>query len=240
MGKRLIPQRRGRGTPRYRTPSHRFKGDMKYPSIKECGEKTSGQVIELINDPGRSAPVAKVLLESFKEIMVIAPEGIKVGDWIGAGEKAKPGKGNILPLGKIQEGTQVYNLEMRPGDGGKLVRASGTSAYVVSHERGSNMTYVQMPSKKTIALNSNARATIGKVAGGGRTEKPFVHAGQAFYKHKAKNKLYPRTSGNAMNAVDHPHGGGRNPHSRPSVTHDTPPGAKVGHISPKRTGRRKR
>ncbi len=240
MGKRLIPQRRGRGTPRYRSPPYRFKADLRYPPIKDCGEKTSGQVTELINDPRRSAPVARILLEEFSDIMIIAPEGIRVGDWIDMGEKAKQDRGNILPLGRIHVGTPVYNLEIKPGDGGKLVRASGTSAYVVSHEDDSNLTYVQLPSKKTIAINSNARATIGKVAGGGRKEKPFVHAGQAFYKHKARNKLYPRTSGNAMNAVDHPHGGGRNPHSRPSVTHHTPPGAKVGHISSKKTGRRKR
>jgi len=239
MGKRLITQRRGRGTPRYRVPSHRFKGTLKYPSIKS-EEKISGQVIELIHDPGRSAPIARILLENFEEIQIIAPEGIQVGQWIEIGDKAKTKIGNILPLRSIQEGTRVYNLELKPGDGGKLVRSSGTCAYVVSHEKNLGLTYLQLPSKKTITVNSRARATIGKVAGGGRIEKPMIHAGQAFYKHKARNKLYPKVSGNAMNAMDHPHGGGRNPHSRRPVSHHTPPGAKVGHISPKRTGRRKR
>jgi len=206
----------------------------------EYGGKISGQVVELIHDSGRSAPLARILLENFAQIQIIAPEGIQVGQWIEIGDKARAETGNILPLGSIQEGTQIYNLELKPGDGGKLVRSSGACAYVVSHEKNLGLTYLQLPSKKTIAINSRARATIGKVAGGGRTEKPMVHAGQAFYKHKARNKLYPKVSGNAMNAVDHPHGGGRNPHSRKAVSHHTPPGAKVGHISPKRTGRRKR
>lgn len=240
MGKRLIPQRRGRGTPRYRVPSHRFKGSVNYPPA--CKEGIKGQVIDIMHDPARSAPIAKILLEDFKEIQVIAPEGLQVGQWIEIGENAGVGNGNVLPLGGITEGTSVYNIEIRPGDGGKLVRASGTFAYVVSHEKESGLTYLRLPSKKTIAVNSNSRATIGRVAGGGRTGKPLVHAGQAYYKHKAKNKLYPRVRGVAMNPLDHPHGGGAHGYiGRPSsVSRNTPPGRKAGHIAPKRTGRKKR
>lgn len=240
MGKRIITQRRGRGGPRYRTPSHKSKGSITYPRTYKEGIK--GQVIDIKHDPTRSAPIAKILLEDFKEIQLIAPEGIQVGQWIGIGEKAGVETGSILPLGKITEGTPVYNIEIRPGDGGKLVRASGTSAYIVSHERESNLTYLKLPSKKTIAVNSNSRATVGKVAGGGRMEKPFVHAGQAYYKYKVRNKLYPRVRGVAMNPIDHPHGGGAHSYiGRPSsVSRNTPPGRKVGHIAPKRTGRKKR
>ncbi|MBN2250562.1 MAG: 50S ribosomal protein L2 [Candidatus Altiarchaeota archaeon] len=242
MGKRIIPQRRGRGGPRYRVPSHRFEGGVRYPKTSEYAGGIGGQVISITDDPARSAPVARILLEDFKEIRLIAPEGMRVGQWVSMGKDAKPVNGNILPLGSINEGTPIYNIELRPGDGGKIVRASGTSASVISHVREDGITYVRLPSKKTIPLKSDSRATIGKVAGGGRTGKPMVRAGQAHYKHKARNKLYPRVRGVAMNAVNHPHGGGSHGYTgRPSsVSRNTPPGRKVGHIAPKRTGRLKR
>ncbi|RLI95105.1 MAG: 50S ribosomal protein L2, partial [Candidatus Altiarchaeales archaeon] len=109
-------------------------------------------------------------------------------------------------------------------------------------EKGHGITYVKLPSKKIVAFNSNARATVGKIAGGGRKDKPMARAGQAFHKHRAKNKLYPRVCGRAMNAVDHPHGGGRHPHvGRPTtVSRNAPPGRKVGHISARRTGLKKK
>ena len=242
MGKRLTSQRRGRGGPRYKVPSHRFEGGVRYPTFAQYPEGIGGQIIDITDDAARTAPVAKVLLEDFKEIRLIAPEGMKVGQWIIIGEKAKGGDGDVMPLGKIKEGTSVYSIELRPGDGGKIVRASGTSASIVSHDKAAGITYVRLPSKKTVALSSNARATVGKVAGGGRMEKPMVRAGQAFYKHAARNKRYPRVRGVAMNACNHPHGGGSHGFTgRPSsVARNTPPGRKVGHIAPKRTGRLKR
>ena len=129
-----------------------------------------------------------------------------------------------------------------PGDGGKVVRAGGASAQVVAHDRTTGLTQVRMPSKKLIMINSKSLATIGKVAAGGRKDKPFVHAGQAYYAHKAKGKLYPKVCGRAMNAVDHPHGGGRHPHvGKPTtVSRHTPAGRKVGHIAAKKTGLKKR
>ncbi|MBN2014567.1 MAG: 50S ribosomal protein L2 [Candidatus Altiarchaeota archaeon] len=238
---RLITQKRGRGSPRYRSPSHRFLADVRYPPNSGVfREGIGGQIIDIIHDRGRTAPIVKVLLENFDELICIAPEGARVGQWIMIGEKASIEDGNILSVGRMNEGTLVYNLEINPGDGGKLVRSAGSSAYIVSHERDLGLTYVRLPSKKTVAVNSNSRATVGKVSGGGRKEKPMAHAGQAYYAHKARNKLYPKVGGNAMNACDHPHGGGRNPHGRSAVARTTPPGAKVGHIAPKRTGRKKR
>lgn len=238
MGKRIITQRRGRGSPRYRSPSHRFRGEIKYPSISD--ETRGGQVIDIVKDPGRTAPLAKVLLEDFSETFMIAPEGVQVGQWITIGKEATPKTGSIMPVGEIPEGTEVFNIEISPGDGGKLIRASGTSAYVVSHER--DLTYVRLPSKKTITISNKSRATVGRVAGGGRTEKPLAHAGQRYHALRARGKLYPTVKGRAMNAVDHPHGGGRHPHvGRPTtVSRDTPPGRKVGHLSARRTGLRKK
>lgn len=242
MGKRIITRRRGRGGPRYRVPSHRFQGGVRYPKVSEYPNGIGGQVVAIEDDAARTAPVAKVLLEDFRVIRLIAPDGMTVGQWITIGGDAQIDKGNVLPLGSISEGTSVYNIELAPGDGGKLVKASGGSAFVVSHDRAAGVTYVKLPSKKTVILKSEARATIGLVAGGGRTEKPMVRAGQAFYKHAARNKLYPRVRGVAMNACNHPHGGGSHGYTgRPSsVARNTPPGRKVGMIAPSRTGRKKR
>ncbi|HDN83410.1 MAG TPA: 50S ribosomal protein L2 [Candidatus Altiarchaeales archaeon] len=241
MGKPIIAQRRGKGSPRYRAPSHRFKGDIKYPPLTPEFWNIAGQVLELEDDPGRTAPLARVLLENFKEIKIIAPQGLSEGDFIYIGDDAQPKVGNILPLGKIPEGTPVYNIEKNPGDGGKFVRASGSSAYIVSHDRELNLTYVRLPSKKVVAINSNSRATVGVVAGAGRKDKPFVHAGQAYYAHKARNKKYPKVRGVAMNAVNHPHGGSHKHKGKPTtVSRNAPPGAKVGHIAARRTGRKKK
>ncbi|MFC2162460.1 50S ribosomal protein L2 [Candidatus Altiarchaeota archaeon] len=241
MGKRIIPQRRGRGTPRYRSPSHRFTTKISYNDLKN--KKTiGGQVIELVNDRGRSAPLAKILLEDFTEVEVIAPEGISVGQWIQIGDEAKIKRGSITQLAKIPEGTEIFNIELHPGDGGKVVRASGGFAQVVSHDKTTGLTQLRLPSKKMKFIESRSRATIGRVAGGGRKDKPMVHAGQNFYKKKARGKLWPTVCGRAMNAVDHPHGGGRHPHvGRPTtVSRDAPPGRKVGHIAARRTGLRKK
>jgi len=245
MGKRIIPQRRGRGTPKYRAPSHRYKCSVKYPPIHLYPEGIGGQIIELFHDPGHTAPIAKVLLEDYTTLNMIAPEGIAVNDWVGIGKAIGDGgeitPGTVLTLDKIPDGTQVFNIETQPGDGGKLVRAGGGAATVIGHEEA--LTYVRLPSKKVIVLNSKCRATVGKVAGGGRKDKPFIRAGQRFYASRAKGKLYPKVRGVAMNAVDHPHGGGRNPHSgggRTCVKRNAPPGRKVGFFGARRTGRRKR
>lgn len=243
MGKRLITQRRGKGTPRYRVPSHRFAGEIRYPSGLDYKNGLAGQVVDIYDDPARTAPVAKVMLdETFEEIRIIAAEGMRIGQWVNIGVSDKPKIGDVLPVGMIPEGTDIYNIELSPGDGGKFARSSGSSGYLVSHEREQGVTYVKLPSKKVIALNDNSKATIGVVAGSGRVDKPMVIAGQAHHKHKARNKLYPTVRGVAMNAVDHPHGGGSHGYTgRPAtVARNTPPGRKVGHIAAKRTGRRKR
>ncbi|MFC2153963.1 50S ribosomal protein L2 [Candidatus Altiarchaeota archaeon] len=240
MGKKIITQRRGRGSPRFRVPSHRFQGKVAYPSKTQVKDEISGQVVELLHDPARSAPVMKIILENFTEIKTIAPEGIQIGDWLNIGGANKTKIGDIQEVGNITEGTEICNIETHSGDGGKLVRSSGSSAAIVSHQR--DYTILKLPSKRMIRVKNNCRATIGRVAGSGRKDKPFARAGQSHYKAKARNKLYPRVRGCAMNALNHPHGGGRNPHGggKTSVSRNTSPGRKVGHIAPKRTGKRKR
>lgn len=241
MGKRLIIQRRGRGTPTYRSASHRFKGKIQYRSYDDLEKNGSlnGKVVDILHDPGRTAPVAKVKFENGEQKLILAPESIAINDEIACGISAPIKPGNSLPLGEIPEGTPVYNLENNPGDGGKFVRSSGTYASLITHDVGKAI--VELPSGELKAFNPHSRATIGVVAGGGRKEKPFLKAGNRHYAAKAKGKKSMGVRGVAMNAVDHPHGGGNRQHpGRPTtVSRHAPPGRKVGSIAAKRTGRRR-
>ncbi|MFH0861653.1 MAG: 50S ribosomal protein L2 [Candidatus Altiarchaeota archaeon] len=241
MPNRNIPQRRGRGTPRYRSPSHRFKGDVFYPRMDYSG-KVAGQIVELVDDPGRTAPLARILLDNFTTTQLIAAEGLSIGQMIELGAEAKSVSGNVLPLEKILPGTEVFSVEIRPGDGGKSVRTAGTSALIVAHDKASGKTQIKLPSKKTALIPSRSLATVGRVAAAGRTDKPQLHAGQAFYRFRHRGKLWPVVVGRAKNAVDHKHGGGRHPHvGRPTtVSRNAPPGRKVGHIAARRTGLKKK
>ncbi len=184
--------------------------------------------------------MARIVLENGDEFYTVAAEGMYVGQVIKIGPDAEPVNGNVLPIGKIPEGTQVFNIEIRPGDGGKLARAPGSYAIVIG--RTGNKTIVQLPSGKVKEIPNEARATVGIPAGGGRLEKPLLKAGNAYYKWSAKAHKWPRVRGVAMNAVSHPHGGGS--HQSPSfpttVAREAPPGQKVGHIAARQTGRRKR
>ena len=234
MGKRLITQRRGRGTGPYKSPSFRFKGKAQHHNLE-----TSGKVIDIIHCGGHSAPLMKVSVLTGNEMLTFAPEGIKVGDDIILNKDAEIKEGNVLPLRQIPEGTLIHNLELRPGDGGKLVRASGTFAKVVA--KNDKVIRVILPSKKEKKFLPDCRASIGVIAGSGRLDKPFLKAGFKVMKMKVRNKLYPRVSGVAMNAVDHPFGGSSSNHKgKPTLSaRSAPPGRKVGMIAPKRTGRKK-
>jgi len=228
MGKRIIQRARGKGGPRYRSPSHRFKGKIKYDFKK-------GEVIDIVHDPGRDAPLAKIKTDG-KESFIIAAEGLKVGDVLDIEGKTKIG--NMLPLSKIPKGSSIFAIENYPGSGPNLCCSSGTKAIIVSHE--ANRVIVQMPSKEFKSFNPNCLATIGIPAGSGRRDKPFVKAGQKFYLMQARNKLWPRTSGVKMNPVDHPFGGRTKPGIPTTISRHAPPGAKVGSISARRTGKKKK
>ncbi|KZX10724.1 50S ribosomal protein L2 [Methanobrevibacter filiformis] len=241
MGKRLIHQRRGRGTPTYRSASHRFKDKIQYRVYDALEKEGSlkGKVIEIIHDPGRTAPIANVKFDNGEKRYILAPESIQVGDDIACGISAPISFGNTLPLAEIPEGTPVYNIENRPGDGGRFVRSSGTYASLITHDVGK--TVIELPSGELKTFNSACRASIGVVAGGGRKEKPFLKAGLRWHAFKAKGKKSMTVRGVAMNAIDHPHGGGNRQHpGRPTtVSRHAPPGRKVGSIAARRTGRRR-
>jgi large subunit ribosomal protein L2 len=235
MGKNLTQQKRGKGSMTYISPSFRFIGDVKYRQPKS--EKESGVVVDILNSTGHTAPIAKVMFGQ-EETLMIAPNGLKTGDVLELGNGAEVKHGNVLNLRDIPDGSPVYNIESQPGDGGKFVRASGTFAKLQS--KMGDKIQIMLPSQKIREFSPTCRATIGIVAGSGRTEKPFLKAGNRHHKMASRNKLYPRVSALAMNAVDHPFGGSRTS-KKGKVTiarKNAPAGAKVGLIRPRRTGRR--
>ncbi len=237
MGKSLIQQRKGKGSSTFRAPSFRYAGEARN---KTFGKESAGRIVDLIKCPGHSAPLAVVEYDDGEKTLEISAEGVKVGQIISAAEKGEIRIGNTLPLKNIPEGTEIYNIESQPGDGGKFVRAAGTFAKVVSKIK--DRVVVLLPSKKTKEFLGECRATIGIIAGGGRTEKPFVKAGNKYHAMKAKNRFYPHVKGAAMNAINHPFGGTRTSRKgRPTIApKHAPPGRKVGMLRPRRTGRRKK
>jgi large subunit ribosomal protein L2 len=236
MGRRIQGQRRGRGTPTFRAPSHRYKSDLQHRNVED-GDVVSGTIVDIEHDPARSAPVAAVEFEDGDHRLVLAPEGVGVGDTIQVGVSSAIEPGNTLPLAEIPEGVPVCNVESNQGDGGKFARASGVNATLMAHDR--NVAVVQLPSGDVVRLDPQCRATIGVVAGGGRTEKPMVKAGNKYHKMKARGTKWPNVRGVAMNAVDHPFGGGgrQHPGKPKSISRNAPPGRKVGDIASRRTGR---
>ena len=243
MGKRIISQRRGRGTSTYRAHSFRFAGKTSYNAFIKDGV-TVGKIVDIVHSKGHSAPLLKVKYENGNEALMPSFEGAFIGKDIEVNQKEELNKedlksGNAYMLKNIPEGSNIFNVELIPGDSGKLVKSGGAFATVVAHNKG--MTKIQLPSKKEKMLNSSCRAFLGQIGGAGRTEKPFLKAGLKFMHMKKKNKLYPRVSGVAMSAVDHPHGGTRSLRKgRPTISpKNAPPGRKVGMLRPRHTGRNK-
>ncbi len=239
MGKRIIAQKRGSGSPKYKKPSFNFKARAKYIYVP-AGQDVQGEVLDIFSCRAHSSPIAEVLVNE-KIVHHIAPEGICVGQKLNYSfDESKAKVGNVLPLKHVPEGTFVFNIEAVPGDGGKMVRASGTFARVVS--KSDKFVVVLLPSKREKRFDPNCRATIGVAAGGGRVDKPILKAGRKYYMFKAKHKLFPKVSGSAMNAVAHPFGNKRSLRKSKAkpVSRHAPPGRKVGYIAARRTGRRKK
>ncbi len=243
MGKRIIPQRRGRGTSTYRAHSFKFAGKTSYNTYNK-GKSIEGEIVDIVHSKGHSAPLSRVKYENGKEALIPSHMGAYVGKKITVNQEEKVEKtqiqvGNAYMLKNIPEGTNIFNIELTPGDSGKLVKSGGSFATVILHIKGT--TKILLPSKKEKLLNSNCRAFVGEIGAGGRLEKPFLKAGNKFMEMKKKNKLYPRVSGVAMSAVDHPHGGTRSLRKgRPTIApHNAPPGRKVGMLRPRHTGRNK-
>ena len=238
MGKRIIPQRRGKGSPTFKAASHKRLEPIKYRKIsnEEFNSHFEGEIVELMHEPGRGSPLARVKFFDGLQKLILPAEGVSVGSKIYYGATADITEGNVLPLEAIPIRTPIFNIELRKGDGGKLVRASGGFAIVDSKDE--KWVIVKLPSGRLKRIPPEARATIGIVAGGGRVSKPFLKAGAKYHAKHAKGQKYPRVRGTAMNVVKHPFGGGAHQSpSRPStVSRNAPPGRKVGLIAARRTG----
>ena len=247
MGKRIIQQRRGRGTSTYRAHSFRFAGRSAYNAYEKDAQ-IKGKIIDLVHSRGHSAPLMKVKYENGKNAGAIALlpafQGAVVGSEFVINQQTQVNPeeitvGQAYQLKHILPGTSIYNIELKPGDSGKMVKAGGSYATVVGQAK--NMTRVLLPSKKEKLFHSSCRAIVGEIGGAGRLEKPFLKAGlKAMYKAKT-NKLFPVVSGVAMSAFDHPHGSTRSLRKgRPTqAPRNAPPGRKVGMLRPKHTGRNK-
>ena len=235
MGKRIKVQRRGQGTPQFQSAHTGKVAPARYPSITEG--TVQGVVRDLQHEAGRGAPLALVELENGTSFYTAAPEGLAINQDVKLGREIPIEVGNVIPLGNIPEGTLVCNIELKPGDGGKIAKSSGSYATIIAHNE--DMTVLKLPSKRSVQIHSGARATIGVTSGAGRMEKPFLKAGEAWHAAKAKGQVYPTAHGVKMTAASHPHGGGR--HRRPgkstTVSRLSPPGAKVGLIAARTSGR---
>jgi large subunit ribosomal protein L2 len=235
LGKRTLVRRRGRGGKQFRAITVGKIIPAKYPNFR-LNEHHSGTVVDIVHERGRDAPLAKVNFDD-EYYYILAPEGIAVGDRLEMGTRIAPITRNILTLESIPEGTTICNIEKNAGDGGKLIKSAGSSALVFSH--GIEGVTIKFPSGKFLTVNPKCRAMIGTIAGAGRKEKPFLKAGTKAKYMQAHGRLYPTVRGIAQAAVYHPHGGGRHQHigRQSSVGRTTPPGRKVGNISPRKTGR---
>lgn len=236
MGKRILVQRRGRGTPTFRAATHKRVAQARYPFF-ERGSAFKGVVKEILHEPGRGAPLGLVKLEDGDGFYTVLPEGVFSGQEVFIGAAAPIEIGNMIPLGSVPEGTIICNIERAPGDGGKIARSSGAYATVVAHRPEG--TIVKLPSRKTTAFSDLCRATVGVIAGAGRTEKPFLKAGEKHHLMVAKGRTYPKVKGVVMISAYHPFGGGRHKHpGKPTtVKRGAPPGRKVGLIAARQAGR---
>ncbi len=238
MGKRIRQRRKGRGTNRYRALSFKFKEKIGLTKYNENAKNSIniGRVVDIIDSRAHHAPLAKIVFQNKEESVVPAAQNIRKGEIVEFGENAAIKTGNTIPLKNIPDGTFIFGIETYPGSGSKLCRASGSFARLIS--KTPIGTIIELPSKKQKTLNSDCRAIIGIVAGSGRTEKPFVKAGTRHHARRVRGNIYPRVSGVAMNAVNHPFGSGRGRHvGKPKTPpRNAPPGRNVGSIRARRTG----
>jgi large subunit ribosomal protein L2 len=174
--------------------------------FKRAKDGVPARVATIEYDPNRSANIALLNYADGAKRYILAPQGLRVGDEIASGEGADIRPGNSLALARIPTGTVVHNVELVPGQGGRLGRAAGTAIQVVAKE--GPMVSLRLPSSEVRMVRGECRATVGSLS---NTEHQNVKAGKAGRnRHKGRR---PQTRGVAMNPVDHPHGGGEAHHT---------------------------
>jgi len=266
MGKRITQQARGKGSLTFRVRPRAYRHKLSYPGLSVEGK---AKIVKLFNSAGHSSPLAEVEInignnekskvsKSVKskkqssenkklsvnknktKFIIPAADGVYEGQeiYIGKREENKnPENGDILMLKDISQGSKVFNIENTPGKGGKFLRSAGCSGVIgVKDEKGVEI----IIRRRKLKLNEKCRAIIGVAAGEGRKSKPLVKAGKTHYIMKAKGRKWHRTSAVKVNAIDHPFGGGRGKRIKSKIAkRNSPPGLKVGHIRPRKTGKRK-
>jgi len=204
--KLLVPLKKkgGRGLGGRITVRHKGGGVKRLYRIVDFGEEKldiPAEVIAIEYDPNRSAFISLLKYEDGEKRYRICPQGLKIGDRIICSEKTEIKIGNRMKLKNIPVGTQVYNIELEPKKGGKLVRGAGTSAKVLAQEGGYvNLT---MPSGEIRKVPAECFASVGQVS---FPEHKFIKLGKAGRARLLRKR--PTVRGTAMGPADHPHGGG--------------------------------
>jgi len=189
----------GRITSRHRGSAHK----NRYRQIDFYRKKDDlkAKIERIEYDPNRSAYVALIKYEDNVMNYIIAPSNITIGDEIISGKNKEIKIGNCMPLSDIPAGTDIHNIELSPGGGGKLVRSAGSSAQISGMDE--NYCIIKLKSGEVRKVINTARATIGVVSNSDHQNIKIGKAGRNRWKGKR-----PQTRGVAMNPVDHPHGGG--------------------------------
>lgn len=189
---------------RYRGGGHKKR--YRIIDFKRDKKDVPGKVVAIEYNPCATARIALIYYKDGEKRYILAPKELKVGDEVIASEKAPIKPGNALPLYAIPVGTFIHNIELRPGEGGKLVRAAGTSAQIVGFD--GDYAIVQLPSGEVRKIFAKCMATVGSLS---YPEHNLEMDGKAGRKrHKGRR---PRTRAVAMNPIDHPMGGGEGRHS---------------------------
>ena len=206
----------GRNNNGHITVRHRGGGTRKIYRIidfKRAKDGVPAKVATVEYDPNRSCRIALLHYRDGEKRYILAPLGLRPGELVESGPNADIKIGNALPIKNIPVGTVIHNIELRPGEGGKLVRSAGVSAQLMAKE--DQYSQVRMPSGEVRRIHINCRATIGQLGNVEHENQVIGKAGRS--RHLGKR---PAVRGIAMNPVDHPHGGGeaRSTSGRPPTT----------------------
>ena len=202
----LLPLRKSGGRNVYGrvTVRHRGGGNRQHIRIVDFKRDKRGipaRVAATQYDPNRTARLALLYYVDGEKRYIIAPQDLRVGDTVLAGEGAEVRSGNSLPIADIPVGTMVHNIELKVGRGGQLVRAAGGAAQLLAKE--GDFAQIRMPSGEVRMVRQECYATIGQV---GNVEHSNIKLGKAGRKRHLG--VRPTVRGTAMSPRDHPHGGG--------------------------------
>ena len=189
----------GRITVRHQGGGNRQK--YRIIDFKRRKDNMEATVVGIEYDPNRSANIALIQYEDGEKAYILAPQGLTDGDKVVSGETADIKPGNCMPINAIPVGTLIHNIELNPGQGGKLVKAAGQSAQLMAKE--GKYAHVRLPSGEMRLILAKCRATIGVIGNSDHENLKIGKAGR-----KRHMGVRPTVRGSVMNPVDHPHGGG--------------------------------